>query len=614
MSNDVKGEKYFRSGGEFGPEPACDSGGVREMSETAASNPSDESSGQPNVLIVDDDEDLADTYAVWLSEHCDVEAVYGGAEARRSIDSDVDIVLLDRRMPDIPGDAVLEDIRERDLDCQVAMLTAVEPDTDIIELPFDEYLVKPVTQSTLRETVDDLLLRAGFDEEAQEYFALESKTEALESREENSLRDPDAAEGLKASAAEARESERIEKLHEQLQRLQRITSVIRDIDKQLVVATSREEIEETVCERLVNADPYDLAWIGDYTMSFGQTTPRTMAGDGDLDFEDSVTDDGSGPISRAVSTGEVQILDAGSDPERELLAFVDAGSHEFAAGAVVPITYRDTVYGVLNVFTDEADVFDDREVAVLSELGDSVASAINAVETKKLMLSDTIVELQFDVTDHTDVFVSLSARTDARIELKGFVPATDGELTSYLEVTGAASDEFLDVATGMDGIKTVRGIVESGDERLYECRVDGPSVVRSLIDAGGNVESMQADQGRGHLSAVVAQETDVRTVVEAIQQRFGDIDLVAKQETERDLQSTDDFRQSLENRLTDRQYAVLQAAYSAGYFDWPRKSNAKEVAESLDLAPPTLHEHLRGAQRELIGAFFDETGEFETSE
>jgi len=55
----------------------------------------------------------------------------------------------------------------------------------------------------------------------------------------------------------------------------------------------------------------------------------------------------------------------------------------------------------------------------------------------------------------------------------------------------------------------------------------------------------------------------------------------------------------------------MQAAYSGGYFDWPRGSTAKEIAESLDLAPPTLHEHLRGAQKELIEAFFDETGEFD---
>ncbi|PHQ37450.1 hypothetical protein DJ69_16965 [Halorubrum persicum] len=106
----------------------------------------------------------------------------------------------------------------------------------------------------------------------------------------------------------------------------------------------------------------------------------------------------------------------------------------------------------------------------------------------------------------------------------------------------------------------------------------------------------------------------MRTVVEAIETRFDDVDLVAKRETERDVQSVEDFRQSLENRLTDRQYSVLEAVYSAGYFDWPRESTAKEIANSLDVAPPTLHEHLRGAQKELIETFFAETGKFSEDE
>jgi predicted DNA binding protein/DNA-binding response OmpR family regulator len=586
-------------------------GGWSIVSESAPATPFEAGEDSPTVLIVDDDKELADTYAVWLPDRFEVETVYGGVQARKRIHDDLDIVLLDRRMPGIPGDKVLEDIREQGIDCQVAMLTAVEPDTDIIDLPFDEYLVKPITQAQLRETVDDLLLRMGFEADAQDYFALESKSEAIGARDEENLRDPEAAAQLEANTEAARESERTRELRARLERLQRITSVIRDIDKELVVATSREEIEREVCERLVNADPYQLAWIGDYAVSFEQTTPRALAGE-DATLDDRVvTDGGDGLIAEAVSTNEVQVVeDLSSEAGQQLLEPIESGDdhQRLTAAAVVPLIYRDTVYGVLNLCTDEEGVFDERELAVLSELGDSIANAINSVESKKLMLADTIVELEFDVSDESDVFVALSTETGSRIELKGFVPAADGDLTCYLEVTGASTETFLDAATEMTDIKTVRGIGESTGENLYECRVTGSTVVLSLIEAGANVESMQADDGRAHVSATVAPETDVRTVVETIQEGFDHVDLVAKRETERELQSTENFRQSLENQLTDRQYSVLEAAYSAGYFDWPRGSTAKEIANSLELAPPTLHEHLRGAQKQLIETFFSETG------
>ena len=583
------------------------------MSEADSAQSLPEQSDSPKVLVVDDDKDLADTYAVWLPDTYEVETTYSGVQARKCLAPDIDIVLLDRRMPGIPGDKVLADIREQNIDCQVAMLTAVEPDTDIIDLPFDEYLVKPVTRSSLRETVDELLLRAGFDPEAQEYFAMESKSEVLEARDEENLRDPAAAAELHDEAERARESERIDDLRDQLQRLQRINSVIRDIDEQLVVATDREEIEHTTCERLVNAEPYQLAWIGEYAVSFDQIKPRAAAGDEDVALDQKVAaDGGGGTVAKAISEREVQVVDEFSPEQTPKLSEplkAGEGTDHYAACAAVPLVYRDTVYGTLNVYTDEQEVFDEREVSVLAELGDSIAHAINSVESKNLMLSDTVVELEFDFQDQADVFVALSSQTDSRIELKGFVPTADDKLTSYIEVTGTQSDRFLNEATKMSSVETIRSINDSSEARLYECRVEESTIILSLINAGANVESVTVDEGKGHLTATIAPETDVRTVVESVRETFDDINLLAKRQTERDFQSTDDFRQSLKNRLTDRQYSILQATYSAGYFNWPRGSNAKDIAESLDIAPPTLHEHLRGAQKELIETFFEETGE-----
>jgi len=84
-------------------------------------------------------------------------------------------------MPGLSGDEVLTAVRERGIDCRVAMVTAVEPDFDILEMGFDDYLVKPVTSDTLRETVEGLLRRGEYDSEVQELFSLTSKKAMLES-------------------------------------------------------------------------------------------------------------------------------------------------------------------------------------------------------------------------------------------------------------------------------------------------------------------------------------------------------------------------------------------------------------------------------------------------
>ena len=112
------------------------------------------------VLVVDDEEEVADVYALRLRNEYDTRVAYGGEDALETIDVDVDVVLLDRRMPDIPGDEVLEQIREKGYDCRIIMLTAVDPGLDIVEMPFDEYLVKPVEKDTLRNCVRRQLARS----------------------------------------------------------------------------------------------------------------------------------------------------------------------------------------------------------------------------------------------------------------------------------------------------------------------------------------------------------------------------------------------------------------------------------------------------------------------
>ncbi|ELZ36294.1 response regulator receiver protein [Halorubrum saccharovorum DSM 1137] len=141
-------------------------------------------SEQPSlVLVVEDEPDLADLYAAWLGDEYRVRTAYGGQEALDELDeadNKVDAILLDRRMPGLSGDEVLSAVRERGIDCRVAMVTAVEPDFDILKMGFDDYLVKPVTSDTLRETVEGLLRRGEYDTEMQELFSLTSKKAMLE--------------------------------------------------------------------------------------------------------------------------------------------------------------------------------------------------------------------------------------------------------------------------------------------------------------------------------------------------------------------------------------------------------------------------------------------------
>ncbi len=140
----------------------------------------DDNDPPPTVLAVDDEPDLAELYKVYLDDRYRVRVATGGEEALSMMDETVDVVLLDRRMPDMSGNEVLEAVRDEGYDARIAMLTAVEPDVDIVDMPFDDYKTKPVTREDLVTLVEVLLYRAEFDERSQRFFALASKKAALE--------------------------------------------------------------------------------------------------------------------------------------------------------------------------------------------------------------------------------------------------------------------------------------------------------------------------------------------------------------------------------------------------------------------------------------------------
>jgi DNA-binding response OmpR family regulator len=131
------------------------------------------------VLIVDDDRDVVRTYRRYLEDSYTIREAYGGDEALDELDDDVDVVLLDRLMPGVSGGEVLDHIRDRELTVRVAMVTAVDPDFDILDMGFDDYLTKPTSYDELRETIEELLDLNRHAEHVREYHSLLAKREAL---------------------------------------------------------------------------------------------------------------------------------------------------------------------------------------------------------------------------------------------------------------------------------------------------------------------------------------------------------------------------------------------------------------------------------------------------
>ncbi|MGH8145303.1 MAG: response regulator transcription factor [Rhodanobacteraceae bacterium] len=121
------------------------------------------------VGCLEDDKDQAELLRLWL-EHAGYGcAVFGSAtDFRRRLGSEaVDLLLLDRRLPDASGLDVLQFIRQSsNSGLPVIFLTASGDESDIVEglaAGADDYVVKPPKQGELLARVAAVLRRRGAD-------------------------------------------------------------------------------------------------------------------------------------------------------------------------------------------------------------------------------------------------------------------------------------------------------------------------------------------------------------------------------------------------------------------------------------------------------------------
>lgn len=116
-----------------------------------------------SVLVVEDEPKLRDLLRSYLErEGLEVFTTASGAEALTvSQNAELDLVVLDLGLPDIPGEEVVRELRRRS-DVPIIMLTARSDESDRIaglEMGADDYLTKPFSPRELVLRVHAVLRR-----------------------------------------------------------------------------------------------------------------------------------------------------------------------------------------------------------------------------------------------------------------------------------------------------------------------------------------------------------------------------------------------------------------------------------------------------------------------
>jgi len=199
----------------------------------------------------------------------------------------------------------------------------------------------------------------------------------------------EAAEALQSRETQRRQAEAaLRQSENHLLRVNRALNCISESNQALVRATDEPAFLRDICRIVVEVGGYKMAWIGlarpDASLS---VRPAAQAGfeEGyllNLNLTWADTERGQGPTGTAIRTRQPQIArDILSDPKfapwRE-----EALKRGYASSLALPLLVSGEAIGALNVYADEPDAFDQKEVELLEELAVDAAFGIMMLRTR----------------------------------------------------------------------------------------------------------------------------------------------------------------------------------------------------------------------------------------
>jgi PAS domain S-box-containing protein len=170
-----------------------------------------------------------------------------------------------------------------------------------------------------------------------------------------------------------------------LNHLNRVLKAIRDINQLILHEADPQRLLEGACQVLVNTRGYAMAWIGQTAAEDMDIHPIACAGEhtsylNEIKITRDTSETGLGPTGTAVRTRQAVAAHnlattPNYNPWRE-----SARKHGFATSAAVPMINTEKFYGVLTVYADHVNVFDDEEMDLLKELANDLAFGLKALE------------------------------------------------------------------------------------------------------------------------------------------------------------------------------------------------------------------------------------------
>ncbi|WP_336024797.1 helix-turn-helix domain-containing protein [Halobellus salinisoli] len=218
---------------------------------------------------------------------------------------------------------------------------------------------------------------------------------------------------------------------------------------------------------------------------------------------------------------------------------------------------------------------------------------------------DSVLEVEFSLRSARYPFVRLSEAESCTFELAEMIDRGDGRYAEFFNVTGVDPERITALASEHE-TADVALLSTYEDGGLFEFTVSGDCPAYHLAELGALPRTVRGEDGEGRIVAEIPAQYDPRPIIDAFLATHPDVELASKREKDgvSPMFTRSGYQQILHDVLTDRQRQVIEAAFDAGYYDWPRETTGQAVAEKLGITSATFSEHIHAAERKLLTTLF----------
>jgi PAS domain S-box-containing protein len=170
-------------------------------------------------------------------------------------------------------------------------------------------------------------------------------------------------------------------------RLNRLYSALGQINQAIVRMPTRDRLFQKVCEILVEHAQFRMAWIGWHDPETRMLVPVARSGDEngypqsiDIQTDDQV--EGRGPSGIAFREDRSYVCNDILDDPATRPWRAELERRGFRASAAFPIRLHGVVHATLNVYSDHAGFFRDKEIATLTETAVDISFALDSLAFK----------------------------------------------------------------------------------------------------------------------------------------------------------------------------------------------------------------------------------------